>query len=145
MEPQDAAGEVGREVEASVFSDVVLCQRAARVAGRIPEVFRPVDPLPLFRGPRECVLGFTVDCGPIPCPDAVGPNASVLPIARLPCRYAERSAHHVLDLDGVALHALQDQDRPVAEGDLLPLAFRPEALLFFDAAGRLMEGAPAHV
>jgi multiple sugar transport system ATP-binding protein len=49
-----------------------------------------------------------------------------------------------LDLEGVTLQALQDQARPVAEGDVLPIAFAPEALLFFDTAGRLMEREGQH-
>ena len=50
-----------------------------------------------------------------------------------------------LDLAGVTLHALQDQARPVAEGDSLPIAFGAEALLFFDAAGRLLAREAQHV
>ncbi len=69
-----------------------------------------------------------------------GRQARVLQVEHLGAESVVR-----LNLEGITLQALQDQARPVAEGDLLPIAFAPEALLFFDTEGRLMQPEAQHV
>ena len=68
-----------------------------------------------------------------------GPAARVTQVEHLGAETVVR-----LDLGGVALHALQDQARPVAEGDSLAIAFDPMALLYFDTQGQLMARETQH-